>query len=76
MRPVDHTALLIPFVLTAKLDFVAAFQRIDARGEIDVVTDKDRLTTAEIEDEALVTRTIQIIGERRAHPSAALDHFA
>ena len=43
MRPVDEAAFRIPYVLAVETDGVAWLESHNARGDVDVVDDEERL---------------------------------
>lgn len=60
MRPVHETAQIVPFIHAPDLDAIA--QSYGYRvSEVDIVRDQQRCTAADINDEALVARTIIVI---------------
>ena len=63
MRPMQNTSLLVPLVFPGKLHFVTRLQRFDAWRKINVVGDQHRLAVTDIQNEALVAGSPQIIRE-------------
>ena len=66
MRPMDDAAFMVPFVFTIKLHSVTALEIGNARREIDIVRDQERLTIHEFEDEALVAAAFIVIRQHLA----------
>ncbi len=62
MCPVHKTALVIPFVHSPKYDFVTHRQG-NSLGKIDIVCDQQGMVAMDLKHEALVPRTIMIIGK-------------
>ena len=61
--PVHDAALVVPFVDAVELDRIADRQRVDARREVDVVRDQDRLPRTRSQDEALVAAAEAVVAE-------------
>ena len=71
--PVHYTALVVPRVLAAELDLVADAQGIEARRDIDVVGDQERLSRSKLENETLMATAFDIIAEDAHHCTGVLD---
>ncbi len=61
--PMDDPAFGIPFIFAAETDFAADFQSVDARSQIDVVTDQNRQSIGQANDKTLMPGTAAIIGK-------------
>lgn len=64
MGPVDGAAILVPFVLAAELDHITDLERRNARCDVDVVRDEQRLAGVQAQDEALVPIAVVVVRER------------
>lgn len=73
VRPVDGSTLLVPGILAAKLDHVADAQGREARCDVDVVCDEERLAGGEPECEALVAAAFNVIAQDPRHSAGVLD---
>jgi hypothetical protein len=73
VRPVDDSALLVPGILAAKLDHVTDVQGCEARRDVDVVSDEERLARSELEYETLVAATFDVIAQDPCHSAGVLD---
>ena len=69
----NHAATLVPLVLTPKAHFVADSKRFDAWSEVDVVTHQERRPRCETQNEPLVPRTIEIVGQQFFYAADSLD---
>src|SRR5512139_9856 len=67
VRPVDHAAFRVPFVLAIEGDRVACAQRFDALREIDVVGDQQRPPGIQPDDEALMPAAIGVVRQHLNH---------
>src|SRR5206468_1372050 len=70
MRPMEDAALLVPDIFAAKLDDVAASQRLDAASQIDVMRDEDG-EAVDIHQEALMSRALSVIAKQLRHSASA-----
>lgn len=73
VRPVQHAALIVPFILAIERDLVALAQAVNARRHIDVVCDEQRLPVVESKYEALVAAAFDVIAQHPLHNAAARD---
>jgi len=64
MRPVDDAALIVPLVFAEEFDAVPGREAGNARREIDIVRDEQRLTGAERQNEALVSTAVVVVREK------------
>lgn len=71
VRPVHHAAFRVPFVFAVKGDRIAGAQRIDAPRQIDVVGHQQRLSGIQLDDEALMTAAIVVVGQKLHHHALA-----
>ena len=69
--PVQDAAAVVPLVNPVELDHVAHCQRVNARREVDVVRDQQRLVRVEAQDEALVTAAVVIVVEQARNRALA-----
>ena len=76
MRPADAAAFLVPLILAPELQPILWFQAFHMFREIDVVTDKQRVSRIQPHEEALVSRTLDIVREYLEHNSVTLDYQA
>ena len=72
MRPVHQTTQLIPLV-HATNEHPVAHAEWNTLRQIDVMSDQQRATIANIDDESLVTRAVIIIGQEALHEARDLD---
>src|SRR5207253_512428 len=72
MRPVQDSAFRVPDIFAAELDHVSLAQGFDALCEIDVVRDQNR-KAADVEEKALMTRTLRVVAEQLRHSSRSVD---
>jgi len=63
VRPVHHTAFRVPFKFAIKADRITRSQRIDARRQVDVVCDEQRLSGIQPNNEALMAAAIVVVGQ-------------
>jgi hypothetical protein len=73
VSPMHDSAFGVPLVLSAVLNNVALFQIIDARREIDVVRDEQRLPRLQTNNEALMATAVGVIGKNPGNDSSALN---
>ena len=71
--PVNNAALRVPFVHTIERDGISRFQRRNSRCQVNVMRDEQRLTGRKRDDEALMTTTISIVGEKLRHYAFSLN---
>ncbi len=71
MRPVDDTALGVPFIFAEEFDAIADLQLSDPRRDVDVVGDEQRLTRIQPQDKPLMSAPIQIVSQQAHHNAAA-----
>ena len=69
----NHAAALVPLVLAPKPHLVADSKRFDAWSEIDVVTHQECRPRCEAQDESLVPRTIEVIGQQFFYAADSFD---
>lgn len=72
MRPVDEPAEVVPLVHSAHINAITHAERHTA-GEIDIVCDQQRPATANIDDEALMTRAVVVVRQQSPHEAGDLD---
>ena len=72
MRPMHKTAQIVPFVHTAHVYPVAHPERY-AFGEVNVVSDQQRPAATDVDDEALVSRSVAIIRQQPPDEACYLD---
>ena len=72
MGPVHESAEIVPFVEAAHMDAVTHADR-DAFGQVDIVCDQERLAIADIDDEALMRRTVFVITQKAADEARNFD---
>ena len=75
MCPVNQSAELIPLVHTPELDTVSESHR-HPLCNVYVVSNKERLPIADIENKALVPRAILVIRQQALHEARCLDPAA
>ena len=75
VRPMDGPAFLVPDILAVEVDVVAYFKSVYSRGDVDVVSDQQRLSRRKLNDESLVSRTVQIVGQNANHLAFAFDLY-
>lgn len=63
MRPVNESALFVPFVFSVERDGIASTEGGDSRGEVNVVGNQQRLSGFKTQDEALVAAAVIVIGK-------------
>ena len=73
VRPVDHTALGIPFVLAIELNCRALPKIRDTRCQIDIMSDQQGLSVSQSNDEPLMPIPIHIIGQHADDDSLPLN---
>jgi len=67
VRPMNRSALFVPDIFTVKANAVADRESADARGDVDVVCDKECLSGRELNDESLMSRTFLIVRQKADH---------
>jgi hypothetical protein len=67
------SAAIVPFVLTAKVNGVAASKVVDSRCEIYVVADQYRVVRSHGHQEALMLSAPRVIGQNRYDFASAFD---
>lgn len=72
MRPVHESAQVVPLIHATYAHPVAHPKR-DAFGEIDIVRDEQRAAIADVDNEALMARTVVIIGQQSPHEARDFD---
>ena len=72
VRPVHQSAEIIPFVHATEMDPVAERQRYPV-GKIDVVSNQERLAIAQLDDKALMLRSIVIIRQQAPDETRVFD---
>lgn len=70
--PVEDAAAVVVLELAPDEDPVADGQRVDARGEVDVVRDEQGVAVGQLHDEALVAAAAAVVGQQADHGAAAL----
>lgn len=75
VRPVERSPLRAPFVLAAKGNQVALFDRRAFR-EVNVVGDEQRVVAVNADDEALVAIALGVVGEHLVHAARGFDDDA
>ena len=73
--PMDNSAFFVPDILAIKADAVAYLQSVNSRGDINIVRDQQRLSRRKLNDESLVSRTVQIVGHNANHLAFAFDLY-
>jgi hypothetical protein len=73
VRPVDRATLGIPLVDAAERHDIAYGETSDARGDVDVVRDEERLAGVQTQDEALVPGALVVVREDPDDGTLALD---
>ena len=73
MRPMDDPAFFIPDILAVEAHTVAYLESVDSRGDVDVMRDQQRLSRRKLNDESLVSRTVQIVVQNANHLALAFD---
>ena len=63
MCPVYEATLIVPHVLALELDLVAHAQVVNARRDVDVVHDQDRLAGRKQDEKTLVSVPLVVIGK-------------
>ena len=74
--PVNHSTFWVPFVFSDKLDPIANFERVDTRGNVDVVGDEKGLTRVHLDNESLMPLSIEIVGEQSGNHASVLNSDA
>ncbi len=72
MCPMHETAQVIPFVHAANLHTITHSKRHAFR-KVDIVCDQQRYAVADIDDEALVARTVIVVRQQSRHEALNLD---
>jgi len=72
MRPVDEPAQVVPLVHAAHIYAITHAER-HTSSEVDVVCNQQRPATANIDDEALVTRAVVVVRQQSPHEAGDLD---
>jgi hypothetical protein len=67
--PVNDATLVVPFIFPGKLNGIARPQVLDSRREIDVISEEDRLTLRQPDDEALMSGALQIVFQNSSDDS-------
>lgn len=75
VRPMDDPAFFVPDILAIKTDAVAYLQSVDSWGDVYVVSDKQCLSRRKLNDESLVSRTVQIVGQNTSHCALTFDLY-
>jgi len=75
VRPMDDPAFFVPDILTVEADTVAYLESVDSRGDVDVMRDQQRLSRRKLNDESLVSRTVQIVFQNANHFALAFDLY-
>lgn len=70
----DDASLVVPFVLPAENDRVAGLEILEPWCQIDVVTDQHCVSRRQPDQEALVPRTSEVIGEDLGDDTLRLDN--
>lgn len=70
--PVDNATFRIPFIFTIKLHCVTFFHSGYSRSQIDVVSDQQRLASAQPDDKSLMPRSIVVVGQHLRYDALPL----
>ena len=73
VRPMDDAAFIVPFVFPVKIDAVSRFEIGNARRQIDVVRNQQRLPRGQLDNEALVTGATGVVDQNFDYGSAAFN---
>ncbi len=73
IRPVDDASPRIPFVFAVKFYPISFLKSIDSIGQIDVMSDQQRLSRLQFDNEALVSAAVIVVGEYRGDDSFILN---
>jgi hypothetical protein len=58
VRPMDDAAFFVPDILTIKANAIPYLQSGDARRDVDVVCNQQRLSRCKLNDESLVSQSV------------------
>ena len=72
MGPVHESTEVVPLIEAAHIDTVSHSNR-DAFGQFDIVCDQERLSIANVDDEALMPRTVFVITQKAADEARDFD---
>ena len=75
VRPMDDAAFFIPDILTIKAKVIPDLQSGDARRNVDVVCNQQRLSRCKLNDESLVSRSVHIVRQNANHRTLAFDLY-
>ena len=73
MGPMDYAAFIVPLEYAVECYGVTHLQGGEARGEVDVVSNEQRLAGSQGENEALVTAAVVVIGKQPCDCAFACD---
>jgi len=73
VRPMDDAAFCVPDILAVKADAVAYLESVDSRSDVDVVRHQQCLSRRKLNDESLVSRSVQIVRQIANHRALAFD---
>jgi len=73
MRPMDYAAFGVPLIHAVERDGVTRFQRGQARREVNVMSDQQRLARSQGQNEALVAAAFVVIRKQLGDYSFACD---
>lgn len=69
MSPVHHTALLIPLIHTMNLYMISWLEVLHPWRKIDVMGDQQGTSGLDVDDKALMSATLAIVGQHPLHPT-------
>lgn len=69
VRPMHHTAFIVPFVYPAKRNLIAFTQAVDSGSDVYVVGDEHRMAGSHTHNEPLVTRALVVVRKNPRYPA-------
>src|SRR6185437_4497823 len=75
MGPVDDSTFFVPNILAVEAHRVAFLKSVDARGNVDVVSNQHCLSRRKLNKESLVSTTIHIVRQKVNHRTLAFDLY-
>jgi len=75
VREVDQATLFVPDVFAFKAKAIALAQRVNPRRDVNVVSNKDRLTRSEADNESLVLSSAAVVRQYPSDHALAFDLY-
>lgn len=63
MRPVNYASPRVPFVFAIEFHLISFLECVDSIGQIDVMSNQQRLARLQFDDEALMSTPVFVVGE-------------